>query len=62
LYVVFTARDGYVVVSMGEIDPEFRGRPYLLAWEEDGQTPSGGQRPAMLVPPGDHTEEPYIWA
>lgn len=62
MYVVLTAKDGYVVVvSMGEIDPEFGGRPYLLAWDEDGQPLSGEQSPAMLVTPGDRTEGRYIW-
>lgn len=62
MYVVLTAQDGYVVVlSMGEIDPEFGGHPYLLAWEEDGQALSGERGPAMLVPPGDRTEGRYIF-
>jgi hypothetical protein len=62
MYVVLTAKDGYVVVlSLGEIDPEFGGQPYLLAWDEDGQALSGERGPAMLVPPGDRTEGRYIW-
>jgi DMSO/TMAO reductase YedYZ molybdopterin-dependent catalytic subunit len=62
MYVVLTAKDGYVVVlSMGEIDPEFGGHPYLLAWDEDGQAFSGERGPVMLVPPGDRTEGRYIW-
>jgi DMSO/TMAO reductase YedYZ molybdopterin-dependent catalytic subunit len=62
MYVVLTAQDGYVVVlSMGEIDPEFGGYPYVLAWEEDGQALSGEQGLAMLVPPGDRTEGRYIY-
>lgn len=61
MYVVLAAQDGYVVVlSMGEIDPEFGGYPYLLAWEEDGQVLTGQRRPAILVPPGDRTEGRYI--
>jgi DMSO/TMAO reductase YedYZ molybdopterin-dependent catalytic subunit len=61
-YVVLTASDGYVVViSLGEIDPEFGARPYLLAWEEDDRPLSGEQGPAMLVPAGDRTEGRYIW-
>jgi DMSO/TMAO reductase YedYZ molybdopterin-dependent catalytic subunit len=62
LYLVLTARDGYVVVlSMGEIDPEFGGYPYLLAWSEDGQPISDERGPAILVPPGDRTEGRYIF-
>jgi DMSO/TMAO reductase YedYZ molybdopterin-dependent catalytic subunit len=61
-YLVLTARDGYVVVlSMGEIDPEFGGHSYLLAWEEDGRALSAEQGPTMLVPAGDQTEGRYIW-
>lgn len=62
LYLVLTARDGYVVVlSLGEVDPEFGGRPDLLAWAEDGQALTGPHAPAMLVPPGDRTEGRYIF-
>jgi DMSO/TMAO reductase YedYZ molybdopterin-dependent catalytic subunit len=62
LFVVLTAKDGYVVVlSMGEIDPEFGGQPYLLAWEEDGQPLAGEQGPAMLVTPGDVSEGRFIY-
>lgn len=61
LYLVLTAKDGYVVVlSMGEIDPEFGALPYLLAWDEDGQALDGEQSPAVLVVPGDRTEGRYI--
>jgi DMSO/TMAO reductase YedYZ molybdopterin-dependent catalytic subunit len=62
-YVVLTAADGYIVVlSMGEIDPEFGGNPYLLAWDEDGQPLPGERSPAMLVLPGDHSEGRYVWS
>ena len=62
-YVVLTARDGYVVVlSLGEIDPEFGGQPYLLAWAEDGKPLASDRGPAMLAPPGDATEGRYIYA
>ncbi len=62
MYVVLTAKDGYtVVLSMGEIDPEFGAQPYLLAWAEDGQPLAGDQGPVMLVVPGDRTEGRYIW-
>lgn len=60
-YVVLTANDGYVVVvSLGEIDPEFGGQPILLAWEEDGQPLTGERSPVVLVTPGDRSEGRYI--
>ena len=59
---VFVA-DGYIVViSLGEIDPEFGDHPYLLAWEEDGQPLPGERGPLMLVPQGDRSEGRYIWS
>ncbi len=61
LYLVLTARDGYVVVlSMGEIDPEFGGQPFLLAWNEDDQALTGDRSPLVLVTPGDRSEGRYI--
>jgi hypothetical protein len=61
-YVVLTASDGYVVVlSLGEIDPEFGNHPYLLAWIEDGEPLSEEQGPFMLVPQGDISEGRYIY-
>lgn len=61
LYLVLTAKDGYVVVlSMGEIDPEFGGQPILLAWNEDDQALSEEYSPFVLVTPGDQTEGRYI--
>lgn len=52
-YVVITARDGYeAMVSLGEIDPNFGNRPYLLAWEQDGQPLTGDDGPIRLVTPG----------
>ena len=61
LYLVFTAKDGYIVVlSVGEIDPEFGAQPYLLAWEEDGQPFTGDRSPAMLVVPGDKADGRFI--
>ena len=60
---MLTAADGYIVVlSMGEIDPEFGGHPYLLAWDEDGQPLPGERGPAMLVLPSDRSEGRYIWS
>ena len=61
-YVVLTANDGYeVVISFGEIDPQFGGYPYLLAWEEDGAPLAGDKGPIELVTPGDKTSGRYIW-
>jgi DMSO/TMAO reductase YedYZ molybdopterin-dependent catalytic subunit len=63
MYLVLTATDGYVVVlSMGEIDPEFGGHPYLLAWAEDGQPLPAERGHLMLVLPGDRSEGRYIWS
>jgi DMSO/TMAO reductase YedYZ molybdopterin-dependent catalytic subunit len=53
-YAVLTAKDGYeVVISLGEIDPNFGNHPYLLAWEQDGQPLTGDDGPVRLVTPGD---------
>lgn len=53
-YVVMTAKDGYeVVISWGEIDPDFGNAPILLAWEEDGAPLTGEDGPVRLVTPGD---------
>ena len=49
-----TASDGYaVVLSEGEVDPDFEGKTVLLAYAKDGKplNPSDGVR---LVVPGDH--------
>jgi DMSO/TMAO reductase YedYZ molybdopterin-dependent catalytic subunit len=63
MYIVLTAADGYVVVlSLGEIDPEFGGYPYLLAWDQDGQPLSSERGPLMLVPSGDRSEGRYIYS
>jgi DMSO/TMAO reductase YedYZ molybdopterin-dependent catalytic subunit len=51
--VAVTGRDGYVaVLALAEIDPEFEGKPVLLAYRRDGQ-PMGGNE-LRLVVPGDH--------
>jgi hypothetical protein len=61
-YVVLTANDGYVVVlSLGEIHPEFGNHPYLLAWLEDGEPLSEEQGPFMMVPQGDVSEGRFIY-
>ncbi len=61
-YAVLTANDGYeVIITLGEIDPEFGGQPYLLAWEEDGAPLTGDKGPVKLVTPGDKTSGRVIW-
>ena len=47
-----TGRDGYVVVlSTGEIAPEFGGKPALIAYQRDGAMLGGAG--FRLVMPGD---------
>ena len=61
-YIALTANDGYeVVISFGELDPQFGGHAYLLAWEEDGAALTGDKGPVELVTPGDKTSGRYIW-
>ncbi|MEZ4504484.1 MAG: hypothetical protein R2848_01190 [Thermomicrobiales bacterium] len=49
-YALVTANDGYqVVISLGEIDPQFGNNPYLLAWDEDGAPLEGESGPLRLV-------------
>jgi len=61
-FVVLTANDGYeVVISLGEVDPQFGGRAYLLAWEEDGAALTGDKGPVELVTLGDTTGARSIW-
>ncbi len=53
-YAVITSNDGYqVVISLGQIDPQFGNSPYLLAWDEDGAPLEGDAGPLRLVTPGD---------
>jgi hypothetical protein len=45
--------DGYqVVLSGGEIDPNFGNAPMLLSWDQDGQPLAGDDGPLRLVVPG----------
>ncbi|MEZ4562748.1 MAG: molybdopterin-dependent oxidoreductase [Thermomicrobiales bacterium] len=61
MYLVVTANDGYqVVVSGGEIDPNFGNVPMLLAWEQDGVPLAGAQGPLRLVVPGDLRGGRYV--
>jgi DMSO/TMAO reductase YedYZ molybdopterin-dependent catalytic subunit len=60
-YLVITANDGYqVVLSGGEIDPNFGNVPMLLAWEQDGQPIVGDDGPLRLVVPGDLRGGRYV--
>lgn len=61
MYIVITANDGYqVVLSGGELDPNFGNAPMLLAWEQDGVPLSGEDGPLRLVVPGDLRGGRYI--
>jgi hypothetical protein len=48
--ILATGSDGYMVlVSIGELDPEFEGKPVILALSKDGNPIAGG-RPRLIVP------------
>jgi DMSO/TMAO reductase YedYZ molybdopterin-dependent catalytic subunit len=50
--VKITGRDGYlVVISTGEIAPDFGDKPALIAYQHDGEPP--GEAGLRLVMPGD---------
>lgn len=53
-YLIVTANDGYqVLLSGGELDPNFGDAPILLAWQQDGRRLTGEDGPLRLVVPGD---------
>lgn len=61
MYFVVTARDGYqVVISGGELDPNFGNVPFYLAWEQDGEALSGEDGPIRLIVPGDTRGGRYV--
>ncbi|MFT4039329.1 MAG: molybdopterin-dependent oxidoreductase [Thermomicrobiales bacterium] len=61
MYLVITANDGYqVVLSGGEIDPNFGNAPILLAWEQDDAPLAGDAGPLRLVVPGDLRGGRYV--
>ena len=61
-YLIVTAKDGYqIVVSGGELDPNFGNAPMLLAWELDGAPLSPQDGPLRLVVPGDLRGGRYIY-
>jgi len=54
-----TGRDGYVVMlSTGEIAPDFGGKPALIACQRDGEPP--GASGFRLVMPGDKKGGRYV--
>lgn len=60
-YFSVVANDGYqVILSGGELDPNFGNAPILLAWEEDGATLTGDAGPLRLVVPGDTKGGRYV--
>jgi DMSO/TMAO reductase YedYZ molybdopterin-dependent catalytic subunit len=61
-YLIVTAKDGYqIVVSGGELDPNFGNVPMLLAWEQDDAPLSPEDGPVRLVVPGDLKGGRYIY-
>ena len=60
-YLVITATDGYqIVLSGGELDPNFGNAPILLAWEQDDAALDAENAPARLVVPGDSRGGRYV--
>jgi hypothetical protein len=58
-YVVATGSDGYaVVLSLAEVDPDFRDTQAIVADSRDGQ-PLGKNGPFQLIVPGD--KRPARW-
>ncbi len=54
-YLLVTGRDGYaVVLSIGEIDPDFEGKAVILAYDRDGK-PEGGDGLRLIVPGDRHS-------
>jgi hypothetical protein len=52
-------RDGYkVVISTGEITPDFGGKPAMIAYERDGQ--ELGEQGLRAVMPGDRRGGRYV--
>jgi len=53
-YVVIIESDGYqVILTPGEIIPDFGGQQVVVAYERDGQPLGADQGVARLVVPGD---------
>jgi hypothetical protein len=57
--IKITAQDGYVVVlSTGEIAPDFGAKPALIAYQRDTEAPGAGG--LWLVMPGDKLGGRYV--
>ena len=57
--IKITATDGYwVVISTGEIAPDFGGKPAMIAYQRDDETP--GAKGFWLVMPGDKRGGRYV--
>jgi hypothetical protein len=53
--IAITGSDGYVViVSFGEIDPDFEGKPIIVAYARDGQPTDAKDRLRLIVPGDSH--------
>ncbi len=51
-YLLVTGRDGYAIaLSIGEIDPDFEGKPVILAYDRDGKPLEADS--LRLIVPGD---------
>jgi DMSO/TMAO reductase YedYZ molybdopterin-dependent catalytic subunit len=58
--VTVTGRDGYaVILSMGELDPDFEGKSVILAYRRDDQ-PLPAAEGLRLVVPGDKHGGRYV--
>lgn len=61
-YLIVTAKDGYqVVISGGELDPNFGNASMYLAWEQDGAPLTGDDGPVRLVALGDLRGGRYVF-
>ena len=57
--ISITGRDGYtVVISTGEIAPDFGGKPAMIAYERDGE--ELGDKGLRVVMPGDKHGGRYV--
>jgi hypothetical protein len=57
--ISITGRDGYVVIiSTGEIAPDFGGKPAMVAYERDGE--ELGDQALRIVMPGDKHGGRYV--
>jgi molybdate transport system substrate-binding protein len=60
-FIVATGADGYqLVISWGEIDPEFGNQPALIAYAEKGNALDDKSGPFLLVVPSDARGGRYV--